>query len=92
MRRIAAHILGVLALCIAGSAAAQDYRYAVYVDRDVNAATGCNVVLPGGTVNGAELRVTANVTGTTVSSVTTATCASGSLVPSRPRADPTRSA
>ena len=79
MRRTAAHVLGVLALCIAGSAAAQDYRYAVYVDRDVNAATGCSVVLPGGTVNGAEVRVTANVTGTTVSSVTTATCASGSF-------------
>ena len=79
MRRTAARVLGVLAFWLAGAAVAQDYSYFVYVDRDVNAATGCNATYPGGTIAGAEVRITANVTGTTVSSVTTATCASGSF-------------
>jgi hypothetical protein len=79
MRRTAARVLGVLAFWLAGAAVAQDYSYFVYVDRDVNAATGCNATYPGGSIAGAEVRITANVTGTTVSSVTTATCASGSF-------------
>src|SRR5690606_31202866 len=79
MRRTAARILGVLALWLAGAASAQDYSYYVYVDRDVNAATGCSATYPGGSIAGAEIRITANVVGTTVDSVSTATCASGSF-------------
>lgn len=79
MRRIAARILAVLAICLTGSVVAQDYRYFVYVDRDVNASTGCNAIHPGGIASGAEFRITANVTATTVSSVTTANCVSGSF-------------
>jgi hypothetical protein len=79
MRRTAARILGVLAFWLAGAASAQDYSYYVYVDRDVNAATGCSATYPGGSIAGAEIRITANVVGTTVDSVSTATCASGSF-------------
>jgi hypothetical protein len=79
MRRTAARILGVLAFWLAGAALAQDYSYYVYVDRDVNAATGCSATYPGGSIAGAEIRITANVVGTTVDSVSTATCAGGSF-------------
>ena len=88
MRRTAARVLGVLAFWLAGAAVAQDYSYFVYVDRDVNAATGCTATYPGGNIDGAEIRVTANVTGTTVSSVTTATCASGSFGSESPAGGP----
>lgn len=81
----------MLALLTAATVSAQDYRYFVYVDRDVNAASGCTVVHPGGNVDGAEVRVTANVTGTTVSSVTAATCTGGSFGADRRRADRIRS-
>ena len=81
MRRIATRILAVLAICLTGSVVAQDYRYVVYVDRDVNASTGCGggVSMMLRSASGAEFRITANVTATTVSSVTTANCVSGSF-------------
>lgn len=76
MRRIAARIfLGFAALVIANTALAQDYRYHLYLDRDANAATGCSETVGATTIDGAELRITANVTGTTVTTVTRADCA-----------------
>ncbi len=76
MRRIAARIfLGLVALVLANAALAQDYRYHLYIDRDANVATGCSETIGATTIDGAELRVTANVTGTTVTTVTRADCA-----------------
>lgn len=70
-------------LCLLGmlmsNAWAQDYRYFVYVDTDRDAGTGCSTAYSGGTIAGAEVRITANVTATTVSSVTSATCVSGTF-------------
>ncbi len=70
-----------LALCLAvvGAVSAQTARHQVLIDRDVNAATGCTVVAPGGVVNGIELVLRAEVTGTTVTSVSRADCAAGTL-------------
>jgi methionine-rich copper-binding protein CopC len=74
-------VVGVVLAAFALPVHAQDYRYHLYVDRDVNASTGCTINYPLGAVAGAEMRISANVTGTTVTSVTTAQCSSGSFGP-----------
>ena len=72
-------ISGLFLLGMSVSAAAQDYSYRVYVDADGNPGTGCNVVLTGGTVAGAERVLTAEVTGTVVTATTLASCNAGSF-------------
>ncbi len=79
MRPVFARLLALAGLSVAAAVPAQDYRYHVYVDRDVNAATGCTVVHGPTTVSGAEARLTAEVTGTTVTLVSGADCSGGSF-------------
>jgi VCBS repeat-containing protein len=72
---------------LAGTAAAQTYDHSVYLDLDNNAATGCNVATAAGPVNGAELRITATVTGTPpmVTATTRASCAGGVFGAAQPQ-------
>ena len=79
MRPVFARLLAVAGLLVAAAVPAQDYRYHLYVDRDVNAATGCTVVHGPTTVAGVEARLTAEVTGTTVTLVSGADCSGGSF-------------
>ncbi len=79
MRPVFARLLAVAGLLVAAAVPAQDYRYHLYVDRDVNAATGCTVVHGPTTVSGVEARLTAEVTGTTVTLVSGADCSGGSF-------------
>lgn len=67
-------LMGIAALLATSSALAQEYRYRLYVDRDVTATTGCTESVGATTFGGAELRISAYVTGTTVTSVTFAQC------------------
>jgi hypothetical protein len=63
-------------------AAAQTYNYSVYIDSDNSASTGCSVVFPDGTINGAEVRLQATVNAGTSPSVTTVTretCSGGTF-------------
>jgi hypothetical protein len=79
MRRVAACVLGAFALFLSGQALAQDYRYHVFIDRDARPDTGCSQLVGADTVSGAEERLTANINGASVSSVTRASCAGGSF-------------
>ena len=79
MRPVFARLLAVAGLLVAAAVPAQDYRYHLYVDRDVNAATGCTVVHGPTTVSGVEARLTAEVSGTTVTLVSGADCSGGSF-------------
>ena len=79
MRRTAVRVLGAFALFLSGQTLAQDYRYHVFIDRDVRNDTGCSQVVGAETISGAEERLTANITGTSVTSVTRATCSGGSF-------------
>ncbi len=67
-------LAGLFALALSSASIAQDYSYHAYVDTDSNPATGCDVVYPGGTVLGAERRLTAEVIGTNVTAVRVANC------------------
>ncbi|MGL5003490.1 MAG: hypothetical protein ACRDAM_11170, partial [Casimicrobium sp.] len=63
--------------------------YAVLIDTDANAATGCTVSYPSGeSFNGAELRLTASVAGNPpqVTQLVTETCVTGSFVNPQVRA------
>ena len=75
VRRLVAFV--VLACLFATPAFAQTYTYSVYIDSDVNSATGCSVTLPNGTFAGVESVLTATVaTGSPpqVTSVTRSMC------------------
>src|SRR5438445_1126400 len=79
MRRFVAFL--VFFAC-AATANAQSYTYSVYIDADANAATGCSVSSPGGTLAGIESVLAVTVTaGTppTVNTVTRSSCSSGVL-------------
>ncbi len=74
--------IAALAFILAGatpSVAAQgvSFEHRVYLDLDSNAATGCSVTTPAGTVTGAEVRLTASVGGQPpqVATVTREDCA-----------------
>ncbi|MBK7147191.1 MAG: hypothetical protein IPH76_19130 [Xanthomonadales bacterium] len=79
MRPVFARLLALAGFLVAAAVPAQDYRYHLYVDRDVNAATGCTAVHGPTTVSGVEARLTAEVTGTTVTVVSGAVCSGGSF-------------
>ncbi|MCE7951009.1 MAG: Ig-like domain repeat protein [Xanthomonadales bacterium PRO7] len=73
--------LGALVLLAVGSASAQN-TYSAYVNSDNNAATGCTISLPGGTLVGADLRIQATLTpgaAPTVTGVTAAQCSGGTF-------------
>jgi len=79
--RAAAMLLAVV--CFFPLAASAQNTYNIYVDTD-GAATGCNVVLPGGTFTGADRRLQATATSGTspqVTSVTFSLCTAGSFGP-----------
>ena len=88
MRSIRHWLRGLLAASslFAGVAAAQSYDHSVYLDLDNNAATGCNVTTAAGPVNGAEVRLTATVTGTPpmVTGSTRAQCAGAAFGSAQP--------
>jgi len=79
---IVRRLIALFALLGATSAFAQSYTYSVYLDTDNNSATGCSVILPGGTVTGAESVITATINAGSppqVAQVTHASCSGGSF-------------
>ena len=79
---IVRRLLALFALIGATSAFAQSYTYSVYLDTDNNASTGCSVILPGGTVTGAESVITATINAGSppqVAQVTHSSCSGGSF-------------
>jgi hypothetical protein len=72
---------GLLLAFSANSAIAQN-AYTAYINSDNNAATGCTITLPGGTLSGADLRVQATLTPgatPTVTGVTLTSCSGGTF-------------
>ena len=77
-----ARVSAVLVLLgLTASARAASTSFTFLVDSDANAATGCSVAVPGGTVSGIELRLTVPVTTTTtagtVGALSVQTCVAG---------------
>jgi hypothetical protein len=81
IRRGLRALLALAAVFVGSAALAQSFDHRVYLDLDNNPATGCSVTTAAGAVNGAELRLTATVTGLppTVTSATRETCSAGSF-------------
>ena len=80
IRRFVAFV--VFACVFATPAFAQNYTYSVYVDSDLNVATGCSVTLSSGNINGVESVVTATIAigaPPSVVSVTRSNCTGGSF-------------
>ncbi|MFT3791350.1 MAG: PASTA domain-containing protein [Rudaea sp.] len=75
----------VLLCCLAlsGLARAGEHRFALYLDTDANAATGCTLAAPNGAVTGVEqvltTVVTTSTTDATVSRIERQVCSGGSL-------------
>ncbi|MBL8244596.1 MAG: hypothetical protein JNL89_10410 [Rhodanobacteraceae bacterium] len=79
-------VVGLLLLCLAGSALAQPYAYNVYIDADLRTSTGCTVSGGGQTFEGADFRLTATVSGTppVVTARALSICINGNFTPGNP--------